>query len=307
MSNEVYAFALKSTLNEIRDACPDVTSNFIFKDGKIIANDKDTTEETATQTITAFDAITERADTIGGVEAITIQTAEGKVNIATMNDFYLTTVSSNEADEKYVNTLTRILIPLVIRLVEKIQEFQPASADSETVTIDQPEPEEDVADEIAEEPINTIEETVDEPTYEAEEAYEVEDTENDQPDYEEETVTTEPEEEIEQTEPEIEEEPLLPEAPATQLIVENLGGLLVPSDTVRVDQEVIKQWTELYGDLKISEVQVEALNGKTARCKFKQIKKSKDTGKGIIKVPEKIQLTLETQQGELVTVKPIIE
>ena len=276
MSNKVYAFALKSTLNEIRDVCPDVTSNFIFKDGKILAKDKDTTEEAAAQTINAFDAITERADTLGDVEAITIQTAEGKVSIATINDFYLTSVSSNEADEKYVNTLTRILIPLVIKLVEKIQ---PASANSENITIDQPEPEEDEIVEVAEEPIDAIEET----------------------------ATTELYEEIEQTEPEIEEEPLLPEAPATQLIVENLGGLLVPSDTVRVDQEVIKQWTELYGDLKISEVQVEALNGKTARCKFKQIKKSKDAGKGIIKMPEKIQLTLEIQQGELVTVKPMIE
>ena len=298
MSNEVYAFALKSTLDEIRDACPDVTSNFIFQNGKILAKDKDTTEETATQTIKAFDAITERADTIGDVEAITIQTPEGKVSIATMNDFYLTTASSKEADEKYVNTLTRILIPLVIKLVEKIQ---PASADSETITLDQTKPEEDVADEVAEKPIDAIEETVDET------AYEVEDTENDQPDYEEETAPTELDEEIEQTEPEIEEDPLLPEAPATQLIVENLGGLLVPSDTVRVDQEVIKQWNELYGDHKISEVQVEALNGKTARCKFKQIKKSKDAGKGIIKMPEKIQLTIEIQQGELVTVKPIIE
>jgi len=117
----------------------------------------------------------------------------------------------------------------------------------------------------------------------------------------------EPAEEPEQYEPEIDDEPLLPDPPVTQLIVENLGGLLVPSDTVRVDQEVISRWNELFGDNKIKEVEVEALNGKTTRCKFKNIKKSKDTGKGIVKMPEKIQLTLETQQGELVTIKPIIE
>jgi hypothetical protein len=295
MSNEVYAFALKSTLDEIQNACPDVTSNFIFKDGKILAKNENTKEETATQTIDAFDAIAERADIIGGLEAVTIQSAEGKVNIATINDFYLTTVSSKEADEKYVNTLTRILIPLVIKLVEKIQ---PASTDNETIPIEQPEPEED---EGTEETYGAAEEIVDETTEE------IEDNEYKQPDEEEETATTEPEEEPEQTEPEVNDEPLLPEPPVTQLIVENLGGLLVPSDTVRVDQEVIKQWNELYGDDKISEVEVEALNGKTTRCKFKQIKKSKDAGKGIIKMPEKIQLTLETQKGELVTLKPIVE
>jgi predicted regulator of Ras-like GTPase activity (Roadblock/LC7/MglB family) len=314
MSNEVYAFALKSTLDEIQNACPDVTSNFVFKDGKIIAKNKTTTEEDATQTIRAFDAITERADALGDVENITIQSAKGKVNIANMNDFYVTTVSSKEADEKYVNTLTRILIPIVIKLSEKIQ---PASTDNETETLDQtePGPEEDYADEATEETYakdDTTEETADE-TEETNETDEAEDQSNQTyyEEKEEETASIEPEtyEEPEQAEPEPEydDEPLLPEPPVTQLIVENLGGLLVPSDTVRVDQDIIKQWNELYGDNKIKEVEVEALNGKTTRCKFKNIKKSKDSGKGIIKMPEKIQLTLETQQGELVTVKPVIE
>jgi hypothetical protein len=291
MENEVYAFALKNTLQEIQNACPEVTSNFIFKDGKILAKNKNTEEEAATQTIEAFDAITERADTIGDLESITIQSAEGKVNIAAMEDFYLTTVSSKEADEKYVNTLTRILIPIVIKLSEKIQ---PAALDNETITTEpEPEPEEDYAYEPPEQ--NFLNEDEPEENNETEEM--------DQPE-EEEPAMPEPEPE---EEPEIDDEPLLPDPPVTQLIVENLGGLLVPSDTVRVDQEVITRWSELYGDNKIKEVEVEALNGKTIRCKFKNIKKSKDTGKGIVKMPEKIQLTLETQQGELVTVKPVIE
>ena len=210
-----------------------------------------------------------------------------------MEDFYLTTVSSKEADEKYVNTLTRILIPIVIKLSEKIQ---PAALDNETITTEpEPEPEEDDAYEPPEENFDLKE---DEP-----ENNETE--EMDQPE-EEEPAMPEPEPAAEE-EPIIDDEPLLPEPPVTQLIVENLGGLLVPSDTVRVDQEVISRWNELYGDNKIKEVEVEALNGKTTRCKFKNIKKSKDTGKGVVKMPEKIQLTLETQQGELVTIKPIIE
>jgi len=292
MENEVYAFALKNTLTEIQNACPDVTSNFIFKDGKIIAKNKNTEQETATQTIEAFDAIAERADPIGDLESITIQSTEGKVNIAAMEDFYLTTVSSKEADEKYVNTLTRILIPIVIKLSEKIQ---PAALDKETITTEpEPEPEEDDAYEPPEENFDLNENN--------------ETEEMDQPEEEEPAMPEpEPAEEPEQYEPEIDDEPLLPDPPVTQLIVENLGGLLVPSDTVRVDQEVISRWNELFGDNKIKEVEVEALNGKTTRCKFKNIKKSKDTGKGIVKMPEKIQLTLETQQGELVTIKPIIE
>jgi hypothetical protein len=287
-NEEVYSFALKNTLQEIQNICPDVSNTFIFKDGKLVAHDETTPEKTVNQTIDAFTAITDKASILGDLNAVTIQGTNGQANIACMNDFYLTTISSKEADEKYVNTLTRILVPTVIRLVEKIH---PAQSGDETFTtvIPESEPEEDevAEDEVAEE---TVEQTEDE------------EEENEMP--EEETATAD---EKQFEEPEIDTEPLLPEPPVTQLIVENLGGLLVPSDTVRVDQEVISHWNELYNGKKINEVEVEALSGKTTRCKFKQIKKSKDTGKGIIKMPEKIQLTLETSEGALVTVKPVVE
>jgi len=298
-NEEVYSFALKNTLQEIQNICPDVSNTFIFKDGKLVAQDETTPEKTVNKTIDAFTAIAEKASSLGDLNAVTIQGTNGQANIACMNDFYLTTISSKEADEKYVNTLTRILIPTVIRLVEKIH---PAQTGDEVLTTVAPEPEPEIEeDEVAEDDI--AEDVEDEVTEETAEQTE-DDEENEMP--EEETATTEYEEE-QFEEPEIDTEPLLPEAPVTQLIVENLGGLLVPSDTVRVDQEVISHWNELYGDKKISEVEVEALSGKTTRCKFKQIKKSKDTGKGIIKMPEKIQLTLETSEGALVTVKPIVE
>ena len=244
MSNEVYAFALKNTLNEIKNACPDISNTFVFKeDGKIIAKDENTDEETINRTIDAFDAITERANIIGGLESVTFHGAKGQVNITCINDFYLTTIASKEADEKYVNTLTRVLVPTVLKLVEKIH---PASIDNDTFT-------------------------------------------------------------TEQIEPEVNPEPLLPEPPVNQFIVENLGGLFVPSDTLRIDSAVIVQWKNLYADKKIEEVDVETLNGKTTRCKFKPIKGSKYEGKGIIQMPEKIQLTLQTTKGELVMVKPVVE
>jgi hypothetical protein len=286
MNNNVYAFALKSTLDEIQSACPDVSNTFIFKDGKILAKGETTDENTANLTINAFDSITERADSLGSLETVTIQGANGRVSITCMNDFYLTTVLSKKADEKYVNTLTRVLIPIVVKLVEKIH---PTSADDETLTV-KPEPAEEEAAE--------------------EDTESAEDDEN-MPAEEEETATTEPTEEQETAEeeetPEVDDEPLLPEPPVTQLIIENLGGLLVPSDTVRIDKAIITQWNDLYGDKKIEEVDLETLDRKTTRCKFKPIRDSKHKEKGIIQMPEKIQLTLEVAKGELVMVKPAVE
>jgi hypothetical protein len=291
MSNEVYALALKSALQEIQNACPDVTNTFIFKDYEILAKTKNVSDATATQTRNAFNDITERADILGGLEAVTIQGAEGKANVAAMNDFHLTTVSSKQADEKYVNTLTRVLIPLVIKLVEEIQSALPeTNTNDEATPTFEPEP---VEEEVTEEVFDELEPA------EAE-AFQPEAVD-------EEAAMRKLYDEPEPIELEVDNEPLLPEPPITQLIVENLKGFRVPADTIRIGQEVIDQWNELYSDNKINEVEVEALNGKSTRCKFKEIKKSKDSGKGIIQMPEKIQLTLEIASGELVTVKPIVE
>ena len=54
MNNEVYTFALQNTLNEIKNVCPTVSNTFIFKEGKILANDKDTNKETAAQRRASF-------------------------------------------------------------------------------------------------------------------------------------------------------------------------------------------------------------------------------------------------------------
>jgi len=291
VNNQIYASVLTSTLQEIQNACPDVSKNFIFKDREILAKDKNTDEETVTQTIDAFNKITESADIIGGLEAITMQGVEGKVNITAIKNFHLTTVSSKKADEKYINTLTRVLIPIVIKLVDEIK---PSIREPETITtideaIGQAEPES--VEEVTEEIINEPE------TKEAEEFEELDEG----------AAMRELYGDTEQVELPADNEPLLPEPPVTQLIVENLGGFLVPSDIVRVDEDVIAQWNELYSEKKIGEVEIEALNGKTTRCKVKEIKKSKDSGKGIIKMPEKIQVILEIASGELVTVKPVVE
>jgi predicted regulator of Ras-like GTPase activity (Roadblock/LC7/MglB family) len=285
MNNQVYAFALENTLNEIEKVCPEVSNTFIFKeDGKIIARDKNTDEETINRTVGAFNALTERANTMGGLESVTIHDANGQVNITFIEDFYLATVTSKEADEKYVNALTRVLVPTVLKLIEKIH---PASVDSATLATLEPEPAwgSDVDKIIGG----------------------TEDLEKEQP--VEETDMTEPEPEPieEESDSEVNPEPLLPEPPVNQFIVENLGGLVIPSDTVRIGTAVIEQWKNLYSDKKIEEVDVETLNGKTTRCKFKPIKDSKYEGKGIIQMPQKIQHTLKTTKGELVMVKPVVK
>lgn len=102
-------------------------------------------------------------------------------------------------------------------------------------------------------------------------------------------------------EPEKRETPAL-KLPSTQFMVEKIGGLLVASDTVRIDSVVLSSWHEACGK-QFTMVCVETLEGKTVTCKFKPQK----DGKGTIGIPEKILQALECEKGKLVMVKPVIE
>jgi len=299
MSNQVYALALDNTLREIKNVCPDVTSIFVFEENsKTIAKDDDTPQETINKTVEAFQAIKSKAETSGGLEAVTIQGSEGRVNIASINNFYLATVTSRETDEKFVNSLTRILIPTVVKLVDQIQ---PAIIRNDEPTM------------AAE--LELVEESIQEPMQEpVEYAYQEETVEDsEQPEEEmqavEETVAEELIESVHEAQDEnVEENGLvLPEPPVTQVIVESLGRLQFKSDTVRIDNSIIEQWKDLYGDRIIEEVELDALNGKTIRCKFSPVKDSKYQGKGVIQIPDKIQVAMETSRGKLVMVKPVVE
>jgi predicted regulator of Ras-like GTPase activity (Roadblock/LC7/MglB family) len=271
--SEFFSFALKNALNEIRNACPDIKSTFMFKEnGEIIAGDENTPEKLMARVVDAFDGILEKAEAIGGLEGIILEGSKGRVKLSYVDNLYLVTVTSEKADMNYVNTVTRVLIPTVLKMLEKIH---PTSIKSAS-----PPPE--IRPEVSK--VEKLEEPMKEPA--------------------EKTAVEEPKETLE---PEIKPETLPIEPPVNQLIVENIGGLLVPSDTVRVDGETLSEWEGMLDGRKIEEVEIETFNGKTTRCKVKSIKDSKFYGKGIIQMPEKIQLALEIKKGELVRVKPVID
>ena len=100
------------------------------------------------------------------------------------------------------------------------------------------------------------------------------------------------------------------EPTASQFMVANIAGyvFLGSPDVAQVDGALIAQWAELFGDKPIKEITVEnTVTGKRMRCKFKPIKEQKYEGKGIVMISQKIQQTLQTQKGALVTIRPIIE
>jgi predicted regulator of Ras-like GTPase activity (Roadblock/LC7/MglB family) len=286
MDDELYSFALKNTLDEIRNLCPDITNAFMFKeDGEIIASDEITPQQSIVRIIDDFDGLLEKAETMGGIDQITIEGSKGGVNVSHMNDNYFVTVTSQSADKNYVNMISRVLFTTVVRLLDKIS---PAPLKNNPT---EPEPE-----------LETVIEKNAEPA--------------EQNGNEPEIKEAEPSEQL-SNEPEIKEgetakQSTNPEAAhaepmANQFMVEDLQGLLVKADTVRVDEETLQQWQQLYDDKKIEEVEIETFTGQSMRCKIKPIKDQRQEGKGIVQMPQRIQQTLEIRKGELVKLKPIIE
>jgi WD40 repeat protein len=93
----------------------------MFKeDGEVIVWDEDTSEKTVVRVVEAFDGILEKADAIGGIECITLEGSKGQANVSCTKDLYLVTVTSRKANVDYVNTVTRVLIPTILKILEEI-------------------------------------------------------------------------------------------------------------------------------------------------------------------------------------------
>jgi len=137
MSKDAYADALKSALNEIKKVCPDVSLSFIFtKDGMIVAKDLETTEETIEKIMPSFQSIAEKEDTIGGLQALIIEGEEGKVHISYINDMYLALAMSKNADVTFLQAITRVIFPTVLKLLESVTPTPLQSTPSKQLVVD---------------------------------------------------------------------------------------------------------------------------------------------------------------------------
>jgi predicted regulator of Ras-like GTPase activity (Roadblock/LC7/MglB family) len=259
---QTYHDALQPIVAEFKSICPEITNAYVFdNNGKTVATSEKANKEQNQNPIANLNSITQ-ANSIGGIENLTIQGAQNQLNIIAMNRLYLATVASKTANQKIIKALTQTIFPTVVGLVDEVTQLEPAKKTK-----------------IEDKKISKQKLTVEKPR----------------------KIKPLPKLQAASTVTSIEE---LPKGTVHQLMVEQIGGLLVPSDTVRIDSEIISKWHEHFKDKQIKIVNLETLEGKTTVCKFKEIKKS--NGKGIIQIPEKILQTLQASQGNLVKVKPII-
>jgi len=121
MSKDMYTTALKNTLTEIKKICPDINYSFIFtKDGAIIAGDGEADDTLMKKAVHSFQSLAEKAVAIGGLDALSINGEKGKLHISRINDMYLVVTTSPNADTTYLHSVTNVIVPTVLKLLENI-------------------------------------------------------------------------------------------------------------------------------------------------------------------------------------------
>lgn len=137
MKRDLYTEALKNTLTEIRNICPDINSSFIFtKDGTVVAGDTETADTTIKKALNSFRSVAEKAGTIGGLHNFYVDGDKGKVYISHINDMYLVTATSKDADTNYLRSVMQVIVPTVLKLLESIIPAPLKSAQPQQLIVD---------------------------------------------------------------------------------------------------------------------------------------------------------------------------
>jgi hypothetical protein len=124
MSTQASVFALKNTLSEVKNVCPEMSRAFILREnGDVVAEDQTTNPEALETTQDTFRALINRAGIIGGLDSATFRGERARASVVQLQGFYVANVASNGADEKTITNLMRVMIPATLKL---IQEFYPS-------------------------------------------------------------------------------------------------------------------------------------------------------------------------------------
>jgi hypothetical protein len=133
---EAYSNPLQTVLDEFKILSPETTNVLIFKsNGQTIANTQATNEDQTKKLIANFECISLQAQSIGGVECLNIQSGESQLNITAMGNLYLATVSSREANQEIVKSLTQVVVPTIAHIVDKLDSSHSENQPQQTIQL----------------------------------------------------------------------------------------------------------------------------------------------------------------------------
>ena len=122
MVTEVDSNPIQTIIEEIKNISPEITNALVFKsNGQTIAYTQPITETQTKKFVANFASMALQADTIGSIENFTIQAEDGQINIVAVDDCFLATVSSLTVKPEILKSLTQVVVPTIVRLVNQIE------------------------------------------------------------------------------------------------------------------------------------------------------------------------------------------
>jgi hypothetical protein len=119
MNREPYAISLQCALTQIKKAYPGIHHSFLFTDtGSIITADSETDEKTVQNVLESFEDLKEKAKTIGNVKGFSVAGENGKLFLSGIENMYLVMVTSKQIDEPQVHSITKVIIPTIMKTVD---------------------------------------------------------------------------------------------------------------------------------------------------------------------------------------------
>jgi len=121
MNEEAYNVALKTTLEEIKNVCQDIRWAFILtKNGAIYAEDDQANNAATEKAANSLQTLVEKASAVGGLDNLLIDGKDGNICVSCIDDMYLVTATSKNADIAYLRNITGVIFPTVLKLLDNI-------------------------------------------------------------------------------------------------------------------------------------------------------------------------------------------
>ena len=112
--------ALNNGLTEVKKVYPEIRHSLIFNSERVLAKDKETEKETAEKTKEAVISLSEKAKTLGATKQITFKGTKGTLNVVPVQNCFLATATTSNADEKAVNSVTRAIVPAISKVLAEL-------------------------------------------------------------------------------------------------------------------------------------------------------------------------------------------
>jgi hypothetical protein len=137
MNRDSYAIALNNAITEINKAYPDIKNSFIFtKTGTPLTGDRETDQKTISNIQESFESLKDKAKTIGNLESFIITTKTGELTLSNIKDMYLLLATSKNAGKNHIYSITKVIIPTILKTMEALAPTQPQITPPKQLTVD---------------------------------------------------------------------------------------------------------------------------------------------------------------------------